>query len=325
MNFSIITCTYNPNRVIFERLIQSVCNLTIPENTLFEWIIVDNNSQKPIEYQFQKVNEIPFVNIIRETRQGLTYARITGIKNAKYNWIVFFDDDNEPSRDYLIEAEKIIQSNNLIACWGPGKIEVIFQNKNKWIEKYRYIYQERTIDGIKIHNAKEWQEWYPQGTGQISKKEVLIDYIKKVEAGIYSLSDRQGKSLSSGGDVQIVMNAIKMGYLVGISGSLKLCHNIEKNKATFRYLFRLIYGMASSAILAQVQVFPGLLQIPDITNKMVLKTIWLYFRQYKFQSFTKDKLRIFAQRIGNLNAASLANKNSSLKPKILKIAERICF
>lgn len=328
MFFSIITCTYNPDLGIFKRLVKAINNLNKNKDNNFEWIIVDNNSTIPIiQISFIKdaLEQNKNYKIVNETTPGLTSARIKGVKESKYDWIVFFDDDNEPDKDYLIEAGEVITGNGQVACWGPGIIKVVFHGKNNWITKYKHIYQERSVKGIKTYREKKWMAGYPQGTGQIIKKELFFDYINKVTEGIYSMSDRQGRSLSSGGDVQIVLNVIKEGFKVGTSGNLLLKHHIDKSKGNFRYLFKLIYGMASSAILSQIQVFPENKKKILVTNRIVIKTIFLYFRQFKLKAFSKANLLVFAQRVGNINAEFIGSDQKKAKPLILKLLERFCF
>jgi glycosyltransferase involved in cell wall biosynthesis len=329
LKISLITCTYNPNVEIFERLIAAIANLNTKEVSV-EWIVVDNNSAKAVEEQFDfTLLSMPVVHVI-EIKPGLTQARIAGSKMAKGDWLLFFDDDNEPNNDYLISVANLIKKYNNVKCWGAGNIYVNFQDTkdSHWLQDYRSVYQERHIIGEIIQEAKVWNSNYPQGTGQVITKSLFDDYLIKVANGLYSLSDRKGQSLSSGGDVQIVLNVIKLGYKVGISDKLLLQHNIDAHKSTFKYLFKLIYGMASGAVLAHHQVFPS--RLPDkitnkITNKIVLTIVTNYFRQFKFKAFSREKLLIFSQRMGDLNAYWIAFNSDIKKPKVLQIIEKYVF
>ncbi|NRR91023.1 glycosyltransferase family 2 protein [Winogradskyella undariae] len=323
MNLSIITCTYNPNRAVFDRLISSVSKLKKTNNISVEWIVVDNNSKNKIEANFDFSNvKIPFSHVI-ERKPGLTAARISGINSAKGDWLVFFDDDNEPNNNYLIESVELILNYPKVKCWGAGNINVCFEDKNvnSWVIKQKKIFQERHVIGEIIQNSEVWNENYPQGTGQLIEKKIILDYLDKVDSGLYSLSDRKGKSLSSGGDVQIALNVIKKGYKVGVSEKLILNHNIESNKSTFEYINRLIYGMASGAIVSHQQVFPKKQSPRNISNLDVFYVFLNYLRQYKFKSLNKDNQLILAQRFGDLNAQNLASHKKT-NPKLLEIFEK---
>jgi glycosyltransferase involved in cell wall biosynthesis len=125
---SVITCTYNPNPKIFERVLRSIECQSI-ENFDIEYVIVDNNSNPP-------VSEIPCVQaflarnawakVITERRQGLSYARIAGVKEASSDIIIFVDDDNELDKEYIKNAVQIIHERDYVGIWGPGKISVEF-------------------------------------------------------------------------------------------------------------------------------------------------------------------------------------------------------
>ena len=96
-------------------------------------------------------------------------------------------------------------------------------------------------------------------------------------------------------------------------------------KQMFLYLFKLIYGMASGAVLAHHQVFPSRLPENKITNKIVLTIVTNYFRQFKFKAFSREKLLIFSQRMGDLNAYWIAFNSDIKKPKVLQIIEKYVF
>lgn len=321
--FSIITCTHNPSQDVFNQLIHSI--LVIQESTQepFEWIIVDNNSLPSIgsgKSYSHLLNEIHTLKVINEKKKGLTAARIAGVKNARFEYIIFFDDDNEPVPDYLQNAAKLISKYPEVACWGAGKIQVNYldENHDPWLDQKKAIFQERSIEETLTFNEPKWGKAYPQGTGMVCRKDVLINYVQKVQKGVFSLTDRKGRSLSSGGDVQIVLSAIQMGYKVGTSGLLKLKHNIDKNKANFAYLFRLTYGMASSAVQAYNQVMEqNKVPFKRHTNGDVWRVLWYHLRFFKFKFLKKEALLRLAQQLGDINAIYLAYPNKK-KPKLLK-------
>ena len=101
---SVIICTYNPEVRLIKRAIHSV----LQQNTSleFELIIVDNCSSNNFLNHIEIENLFNNnVRVLKESKQGLAYARIKGIVNAKYEIIVFVDDDNELSNDYINNVE----------------------------------------------------------------------------------------------------------------------------------------------------------------------------------------------------------------------------
>ena len=259
MLFSIITCTHNPNIAVFKHLIKAVSLLKIHDGFSFEWLIIDNNSKIPIKslsiFDEIIVKNISF-SIYEEYSLGLANARIKGTKCAKGQWIVFFDDDNQPNQEYLINAYELINKYTFVKCWGPGNIKVIFLNKNveEWIYARKDFFQEKHIDKVMYSREKIYNKCFPDGTGMLIEKTVLSGYIENVINGEYTLTGRLGRSLSSGEDTQIVFHTVHNGMHTGISPDLSLNHIIEQRKSTFQYLKKQVYTGCKSFVKAHNEV-----------------------------------------------------------------------
>lgn len=329
MNFTLITCTYNPNQFIFIRLIKSIENLKIPKNSKVEWIIVDNNSPNRVaesDYIKDFLFRNKFTRIILEKTQGLTSSRIAGIKESKYDWLVFFDDDNEPQEDFLEQLNELLPNYPEVVCWGPGRIRVEFtdETNNKWILTKKEVFQEKNFNKIQKTNIRGWHPYYPVGTGLVAHKDILLDYINKINIGIYTLTDRKGKSLISGGDTQIVLNAQKLGFYAGIAPGLCLNHLINKGKANYKYILRQKYWTASSYIKCYNEVYED----EPIRNKLVgnlsiiraLIKSFYYMKKAKRASL-KDSLYHLVKVGGEINALYLAEDKKS--PFILRLIEKL--
>jgi len=117
---SIILTTYNRAHLIIETL-----NSVVAQSfTNWECIIIDDNSNddtKKVVLEFIKDdNRFEFVIKLKEIKQGLPASRNIGLKKAKGDYIIFFDDD-----DY-------IHPNNLETCllvFRQREIDFIHYNK----------------------------------------------------------------------------------------------------------------------------------------------------------------------------------------------------
>ncbi|MBS1917786.1 MAG: glycosyltransferase family 2 protein [Bacteroidetes bacterium] len=327
MIFSVIICTHNPSFDIFQRLLNAVSKLN-ESGIEHEVIIVDNNSSPQLETnEFVKsfLEKEKGAKLIRETTPGLTAARVAGINTAKSEWLVFFDDDNEPSPDYLSAIISLIENFPETGCWGPGiiSVEYVGDRISKWMETKKPVFQQRETSAIRTGGETQWEEWYPVGTGLVIRRDFAIQYMQAVENKIYSVSDRRGKSLSSGGDVQMVFCVIKSGYKVGVSPSLKMNHLITKEKASFGYILRVTYGTASSYIQAYNQVFPEALIMYEVPkNKKILGRIYsfskIHFREYKYK---RDFLLSLANVLGEFKAVIIDAKVKT--PFTLRLFEKL--
>ena len=149
-NFTIIICTYNPDEILLKRLLNAVSLLSMPKESEIEVLIIDNNSAIPVKnllFVSDFLTQSKQSQVIHETKQGLTSARITGIEHARFETIIFFDDDNEPKSDYLLHCQSVLAKNSRLACVGPGTISVDFVGEPPpdWILKRKDYFQEKTI------------------------------------------------------------------------------------------------------------------------------------------------------------------------------------
>lgn len=275
--YSIVICTYNPQHSIFSRTLNSISLIEIPKELKVECIIVDNNSLKPVkseEYVQCFLEECSWAKIIREEKQGLTFARLAGVRTALGSVIIFVDDDNELDSRYLKALLECLQKYPSISALGPGKITVEFESSvSKWFEKtFRCSFQEKDFKHISYGSVgKDWASFYPFGTGLAVRNTVLKNYCEAIEAGQLSTTDRQGNSLASAGDIQIVWEAIKQGWAAGVSPDMKLCHIIPARRTSLAYMERLYFGVHASHFPALVESWPEERnQLPQLPGSLVV-------------------------------------------------------
>ncbi|MCZ2844923.1 MAG: glycosyltransferase family A protein [Candidatus Bathyarchaeota archaeon] len=321
---SIITCSYNPSELLFNRLISAIAHLQSPFE-VFEWLIVDNNSTIPIKDRFDFSFIRHRVHFINEKSQGLTNARIAGSKASSGKWLIFLDDDNEPAPDFIIELVKGIENHPQVTCWGPGNIQVEFVGGtvSSWFTEHKEYYQERREE-TKFDNRKYMQACYPIGTGLCIKKDCMESYIEAVETGNYSIKDRTGQSLLSGGDTQIVLHNQKAGNFSGKLKQLKLTHMIEARKAGYKYLKKQKYWTASSYKLVLKQVYGDF----DVENNTGFnyRNIQNLIRQFYYEikvnrKDIKASYLVVCSRLGEYNANVVAGHGK--KNKLFSILEKL--
>lgn len=323
--FSIIICTHNPDLRILARLFKAILSFAV-DSPKHEVIIIDNNSETALAEikiikQFLESKDDTY--ILRETTPGLTAARIRGIKAAKYDWLIFFDDDNEPQADYLLTAEKSINIYPKVGVWGPGNVTVEYDKYvDDWLYQKKELFQERHEVRTRFDNQSHWQDSYPYGTGLVVRVQIAFEYANRVKEGRYTLTDRNGKSLSSGGDCQIVLTGINMGFYAGVLNNLSLNHLINQEKANLKYLMRQQYGTASALIKAYNQVFfDSPIIVRRINNCDVLKRIYSIYRIYRNSLSKNDFSLLLASKMGEMNAVVTATGQK--KPAVLRLYEQI--
>jgi len=326
MDISIIICTHNPEERIFSRCLTAIQNLDTTGLDI-EVLLVDNNSHPAINtfgYVTKFLKNNSKAKYIKEERPGLTYARMAGWLKANAPIIIFFDDDNEPSKNYAVDAHNILLKRNEIGLVGPGIIDVDFiDGSNKWLETERPLLQQIVMhEELYSNNKTSYEECYPFGTGLIVRKEVMQKYYDIV-SNQKEISDRKGNSLVSGGDMQIVWCGIKIGYYAGRSPLLKIVHIIPANRTTTRYIKKLSYSLGYSSVKTKLGIFPEDEHKIKSEKKTFLSFYFLMIKYFIVHSSQPKKLLIrdVPNLIGNASGYYFAFEEK--KPRWLRITEKI--
>lgn len=324
-DYSIIICSYNPDERLLSKCLDAVARLD-RSGLCCEVILVDNNSTPPLSSRndVQRSQILPELKIITEEQQGLTNARIAGIKHATGRYLVFFDDDNEPHNDYLQALTNVIQQYPQVDAWGPGDVSVDYIDgiEGKLKNYANAIFQERRDTHVSYACVRSWQPCYPYGTGLAISLKQAQRYVQLVGQQQLNLADRNGNQLTSGGDTQLVLCVIDTGRAAGVSPSLKINHLIPGKRSDFNYLKRLAYGSHACYDISIIQVFPEhtinfgrpVKSDPRMNNKII--------RRYLKARATCNKVKMlkFIEYIGVLSSsyAALGRPAPKAINKVLK-------
>ena len=94
MNLTVILCTYNRCAVL-ARALESVARQTLPHSVEWEVLVVDNNSSDKTRAVIEDfcLRHPGRFRYLFERQQGLSYARNTGVREARGEILAFTDDD----------------------------------------------------------------------------------------------------------------------------------------------------------------------------------------------------------------------------------------
>jgi glycosyltransferase involved in cell wall biosynthesis len=239
---SVIVCTYN-GRARISKTIESILlqEATIP----YELILVDNNSPDNtftwLNEYFSNTEVGDKVKIVKEAKVGLSYARSKGIAKSRFSYLLFCDDDNWLSPGFIENGFKILSSNPAIGILGAFGRPVFEGVKPSWFDQYAHSY---AVGSLGKKSGKQEQGSYHYGASCFFKKEGII---KLQEIGFTSLlSDRSGKSLTSGGDVELCLALQLLGYELHFDQELVFDHYLEKHRLNWSYYLNLKKGITSS-------------------------------------------------------------------------------
>lgn len=119
---SLIITTYNRKDILLKRSLPSALNQTLKR---FEVIVVDDCSTDGTEEALRPYIVRDGVKYVRHDKnKGLAAARNTGAKHARFEYIVFLDDDDALTHDFLETTVPILFNDKTIDAVGGRRVEV---------------------------------------------------------------------------------------------------------------------------------------------------------------------------------------------------------
>ena len=172
IDFSVIVCTYNRSDYL-TKVLSALNNQTF-EGSRFEIILINNNSTDETEkvcLNFQKNTPELNITYFVESNKGLSYARNKGIELSNGNWIIFLDDDAEPTSEYLDNIFNFI--NDYPECIAAGgRIYPNYETSEpKWMSRFLLPLVSAIDLGNKI--KKFPNNKYPIGANMIFRKDIF--------------------------------------------------------------------------------------------------------------------------------------------------------
>ncbi|HZT34178.1 MAG TPA: glycosyltransferase [Bryobacteraceae bacterium] len=247
---SVVVVTYNTRPDLLAWALDSIAQQSMPKSC-FEVVVVDNNSHPPLaEAQLQAGRGLN-LRLIRETRQGNTFARCTGIAAAAAPILVFVDDDNHLDPDYLETGYRIACAQPALGAFGGVSRGVFEARTAEWKKRLLPFLGVRDYGPRPITSREDrWGEWEPIGAGMVFRKEVGAKFIEMVrESRAARLLGRKGALLMSGEDSLIARAAYRLGYACSYQPELKMSHCMKARRMRAKVLAGTMLGHGRSYVL----------------------------------------------------------------------------
>lgn len=297
---SIIVCCYNS----IHRLpiaLQALQKLEIPHGWDAELVFIDNNSTDGTaewarQYWEEAGNKLS-MHCHTETHQGIGYARLRGVEAAKYNTILFVDDDNELASDYVIRGCEILSKYPDVGVLA-GISHGIFQNPlPKWIfpgfpfkplmNALAVSTPETSTPGYLSDESKNFVT-----AGTFFRKDIFETVLGLGHELI--LKGRSGKTLLSGEDDEFCYWAKMMGYRLYRSDELHFNHHIESSRIDQTYFQRLFFGFGYGYVILDsyrkaLKYEPTFPEERALKSRAISKIRLLKLAYAAFSIFAKDK------------------------------------
>jgi glycosyltransferase involved in cell wall biosynthesis len=239
---SVIICTHNPRPNFLQRVLDTLQTQTLPTEQ-WEFLLIDNASKEPLSKSWD-LSWHPHARHIREDELGLTPARLRGIQESTGGLLVFADDDNLFSPDYLRLAFNIHAKYPHLGVFGAGVLEPEFEViPPKEILPNVGMLALRKVNGSRWSNNPHDASCVPWGAGLCATRKIANHFsrlIKQLDLG--SILGRSGNRLTGGEDDLFTWASVQMGQGFGIFNELQITHLISAGRLSQSYFLRLVEG-----------------------------------------------------------------------------------
>lgn len=247
LSIDLVICTYN-NAMYLDRVLTAIAAQRVSHEVQWRVLVVDNNctddTQAVVERHIQS-GKIP-LQIVLEPKQGLTHARLCGVNNTSGDWIAFVDDDCLLDETWVEQAADFARSHP--ACGGfGGKVILHWETPPPtFVLKFGYSFAEQN------HGDAPNPVSCLVGAGLIMRRLALEEtgWIDK-----QFMTDRVGKKLVSGGDVELALR-LAAQYPLWYTPRCKLLHLIPARRTSLNYLIKMNYGLGTSQIFGDSMLYP---------------------------------------------------------------------
>ena len=127
---TVCVCTFR--RASVAATLHSLVNQTVPKNSSYHIIIVDNDFSRTAELIVSTFRATTGMDVeyLHEPAQNISIARNAGLEACRTRWLAFIDDDETAAVDWL--KRLIANRDGAVAVFGP--CEAIYSKKtSQWI------------------------------------------------------------------------------------------------------------------------------------------------------------------------------------------------
>ncbi|MDX1419729.1 MAG: glycosyltransferase [Rubricoccaceae bacterium] len=239
MTLAVVICTYN-HAALLDGALAALAAQVSPSDARWSALVVDNNctdDTAAVVARHQASGAIPGLRRVEERRQGLTPARLRGVRESDADWVVFVDDDCRLAPDWVRRAAAVAAAHPDAGAFG-GRVVLDWERPPPdWVRRYGYAFAEQD------HGEAPVEVGYLVGAGLAVRRDALdaCGWTHRQYLG-----DRVGRRLVSGGDMEITLRLRGAGYPLWYAPDLVLRHAIPDARTSLPYLLAMQYGLGKS-------------------------------------------------------------------------------
>jgi glycosyltransferase involved in cell wall biosynthesis len=244
MRISIASSFYNSKKRL-KNYFKAIKQLKL-DGIEVQYVFVDNASSDSTYEDLvsfsQKLHGI--ATVLKEGTPGLMHARCAAVQAATFEYVLFLDDDNEISADYLLELRRIAKihpdasfiTGNCVPPKEyniPGEIIEIAD-----VVAIRERKGEFAFELLGVHSP-----YGPWGAGLFGNREEIALACKYWLSTDKKINGRTGNCLSGGEDHWIIQYVCSRNRKIVFSDALTIIHRIEPHRLKVGHLCRVAYQL----------------------------------------------------------------------------------
>lgn len=239
---SVVIVTYNGERRLGETL-NHLSLQKVDKGLHWEVVVVDNASDDDTSGFVKRTwkSGIP-MKLVREKGKGVGIARIRGIEESKFEFILFVDDDNWIRPYWVQRVYSILISSPEIGVIGGNNAGSFESEIPAWFEPIRgsFAIGPQADETADITDTRG----YVWGAGMGFRKSVYLHFR---DCGFVPLlKGRKPGKLSAGEDVELCFLFRAAGYRIWYFSDLMLTHYMPQKRISWQYCKALYYATGES-------------------------------------------------------------------------------
>jgi len=255
---SLVICSHNGASRL-SGVLSHVALQKVSPGLPWEVIVVDNASTdgtgRVARAIWARMDALAPLRVVYEGQLGLTQARCLGLREARYEFVSFVDDDNWVAPDWVVNVADVMCRHVGVGACG-GMLEAAFElSPPQWFDHVRKYY---AVGPQHEHPGDvTWSRGYLWGAGLTVRK---FAWKELAAAGFrFELQDRAGQSFTSGGDAELCLALRLAGWKLWYEPAMRMKHYIPASRMEWKYLEGVArgFGVASVVLNAYATVRQG--------------------------------------------------------------------
>lgn len=248
VSIDLIVCTYD-NAALLDRTLDALARQRVTTEVDWGVLVVDNNCTDETPEVVEKhlrAGRLP-LRVVVEPRQGLTPARVRGVRETAREWVAFVDDDCLLAEDWVEQAARFAAAHPSCGGFGGQVIPEWEAPPPPYVLGNLYAY------ACKSHGETTHRRPWLAGAGMVVRREALksCGWLDR-----QFLEDRKGGRLVSGGDMEIALR-VAARYELWHNPACRLRHFIPARRMSREYLRRVTRGLGASRHNAEALKWKG--------------------------------------------------------------------